>query len=590
MAVTQYVGSRYVPLFADPIEWSSANAYEPLTIVSHLGNSYTSRQYVPVGVDIDDSDYWALTGNYNAQVEQYRRETAAAKEAADAAQSDIDTLLPKEDFSSELTVKDYINASVEEVQNDINTLLPKSEFSDQLTVKAYIDTQISNALSSTPAINPNSFSGSDYEKLQAAIDYAKTNDFPTIVIDRGYDITGHSLDVTKGTSYTIDNVRHRKNLTMLFIGSGMIEKSDSGFVFTASRYSGDYIFINMHVRGNANRTGCSVFDVSKLIRIKTYGCFYEHLNYVFDGSNTLHQSGVIDNAQSVRCYGDTAFLCNSFFFNRWTYDVLLDGCIIEECNAGVTIDKSFNVSINTFHIFNCCIESTNIAVDFKVDSHDLTLVHTKIQNCYFESNGQTDINIVATYCYNLSIEDNYFAGQIANQHCVEVSCRWESFIINGNDASLKDNTCCLVYFVDDTLVTVFGVLNSVRGGILSNMPYRILTENKGNFFPLETIQFTNEVVIGYSSANGKIINFSIPLPKTVPSGMTGSFEMTGNPVIVCNGTILNPAMENFVISTNAVNVNNAAVYCSGTLQGDYSVTGNNPVALRLLGRLKLAVQ
>lgn len=70
----RYVGARYVPLFADPLQWSSANTYEPLTIVVNEGNSYTSRTYVPVGIDISNTDYWALTGNYNAQVEQYRQE------------------------------------------------------------------------------------------------------------------------------------------------------------------------------------------------------------------------------------------------------------------------------------------------------------------------------------------------------------------------------------------------------------------------------------------------------------------------------------------------------------------------------------
>lgn len=75
--VTQYVGARYVPLFANPIEWNSERAYEPLTIVLHKGDSYTSRQSVPTGVDISDDAFWAMTGNYNAQIEQYRGEVAA---------------------------------------------------------------------------------------------------------------------------------------------------------------------------------------------------------------------------------------------------------------------------------------------------------------------------------------------------------------------------------------------------------------------------------------------------------------------------------------------------------------------------------
>lgn len=73
----EYTGMRYVPVFADPPEWSSANSYEPLEIVIHEGNSYTSKTFVPVGIDISDPQYWALTGNYNAQVEQYRQEVLA---------------------------------------------------------------------------------------------------------------------------------------------------------------------------------------------------------------------------------------------------------------------------------------------------------------------------------------------------------------------------------------------------------------------------------------------------------------------------------------------------------------------------------
>lgn len=72
--VTQYVGARYVPLFANPAQWSSEREYEPLTIVLYQGNSFTSMQYVPIGIDINNEEFWAQTGNYNAQVEQYRQE------------------------------------------------------------------------------------------------------------------------------------------------------------------------------------------------------------------------------------------------------------------------------------------------------------------------------------------------------------------------------------------------------------------------------------------------------------------------------------------------------------------------------------
>ena len=84
----KYVGARYVPLFADPLEWDRETAYEPLTIVVHEGNSYTSKTFVPVGMDITNGDYWALTGNYNAQVEQYREEVKQYDERISALEGD----------------------------------------------------------------------------------------------------------------------------------------------------------------------------------------------------------------------------------------------------------------------------------------------------------------------------------------------------------------------------------------------------------------------------------------------------------------------------------------------------------------------
>ena len=67
-----YVGHRYVPKIMG--EWDNSQIYEPLSVVQHQGNSFTSRQYVPVGVEITNEEFWASTGNYNAQVEQYRQD------------------------------------------------------------------------------------------------------------------------------------------------------------------------------------------------------------------------------------------------------------------------------------------------------------------------------------------------------------------------------------------------------------------------------------------------------------------------------------------------------------------------------------
>lgn len=70
----QYVGARYVPKIMG--EWNKALRYEALSVVTYMGNSFTSKVPVPANVDITNENYWINTGNYNAQVEEYRKETA----------------------------------------------------------------------------------------------------------------------------------------------------------------------------------------------------------------------------------------------------------------------------------------------------------------------------------------------------------------------------------------------------------------------------------------------------------------------------------------------------------------------------------
>lgn len=78
-----YIGNRYVPVFANPVEWDNLREYEPLTIVTYQGTAYTSKKRVPVGTDLSNTEFWVVTGNYNAQVEQYRRDVLEYKEKVD---------------------------------------------------------------------------------------------------------------------------------------------------------------------------------------------------------------------------------------------------------------------------------------------------------------------------------------------------------------------------------------------------------------------------------------------------------------------------------------------------------------------------
>ena len=103
---SMYVGARYVPKFADPIEWDTERGYESLTIVTYKGESYTSKCPVPPGIDIKNGRYWALTGAYNAQVEEYKNQVKDLSEQVAGFASD------NKEFRDKITQYDKDNAEM----------------------------------------------------------------------------------------------------------------------------------------------------------------------------------------------------------------------------------------------------------------------------------------------------------------------------------------------------------------------------------------------------------------------------------------------------------------------------------------------
>lgn len=157
----QYIGARYVPIFGrkgeDSIEWDNTGTYEPLTIVLYQGNSFTSRQYVPIGIDINNQAYWAETGNYNAQVEQYRREVMRISDA-----------LPIDEFDEEHTVKDYVDNFFDvETRNAVDISIDTDDESNSVYILAKIKRE-----QATPFF---AYNTTDYADT-TVFDYVKTLD------------------------------------------------------------------------------------------------------------------------------------------------------------------------------------------------------------------------------------------------------------------------------------------------------------------------------------------------------------------------------------------------------------------------------
>ena len=139
MAVKQYIGARYVPKFASPIEWAADTSYEALTIVTFNNASYTSKVQVPptVGNPAKNPQYWALTGNYNSQVEQYRQEVETSKTDLAGQMKQLKTDTEKA-IQTETTNRENadteINNIVKQVQEQANKITETA-----INIKPYYD-------------------------------------------------------------------------------------------------------------------------------------------------------------------------------------------------------------------------------------------------------------------------------------------------------------------------------------------------------------------------------------------------------------------------------------------------------------------
>ena len=136
---SQYIGSRYVPIFADPLEWDKSKAYESLTIVTYNGESYTSRCNVAPGIDITNTTYWAKTGAYNAILEQYRTEVSDLSSQVTGFAAD------NKEFREKIDGYDKDNAAMKETASSY------TEKVDKLTERVTADEADIDALQATTA-------------------------------------------------------------------------------------------------------------------------------------------------------------------------------------------------------------------------------------------------------------------------------------------------------------------------------------------------------------------------------------------------------------------------------------------------------
>lgn len=331
MPVTQYIGSRYVPIFADPAEWSSTKTYEPLTIVLHQGNSFTSKQFVPIGVDITNTDFWAETGSYNAQVEQYRGETLRYSQV------------------------------VEQVQ----AILPTSEFDDTNTVKAYVDAHDCYVYVRDYGAKGDGLTD-DTNAIQSAINAAASSDAKKIVVfdnliyktDRLVVNTSHLSLIGNGCT-----IKHA-HATGFYVSSASHDISFKGFNFVGSFEPNDTDTPSNSGIGIAGQSNTALYEA---YNIRVTDCSFVCGVFGISATN-------VKNLYIANCYFTGAVYRPEL--QAGGYAILEQSCVnvtIERCffslgNYGrhdiyvsVMQSKTDNIGSKNVKIFNCVSDRTNMA-------------------------------------------------------------------------------------------------------------------------------------------------------------------------------------------------------------------------------------
>ena len=434
-----------------------------------------------------------------------------------------------------------------------------------------------DALIRAGAISPDSYTGTDAEKLQQAIDAGIAAGYGTIILSREYDITGSTLKINKKLMQ--DTTRIREYLSFIGTGSGCIIKKDTGYMFSGDIMEvdtdfagGDILFFNVKFRcADAYDVSnwdlrASVFDCHRLIRITTLGCSFTLCGTVFDGSECTSST---NNMQSIRSVADTCTYSHAFAKFNYVWGFNLINGLIEKCDYGVVnADAAF--LLNDIVIENTTIEGCYTGGIILNGGASGNGKNIRITGCYFEKNGTYDsglnnvtydILMDVRYNYRCVINNNTF---VPNNYgrCIELPVYNNTHEINGNICNSVATNAYLIYIstVSPKWTRIAGV-NQASSITITNNTNVVVNQYYGPLMNMFDGLTDNDLVTNLDSLTGTYTQNALIRIKTADSA-------TNMPTGVTQGLLLNLAVNGSVLQilltiTGSATVAYARVRLSG---------------------------
>ena len=330
----QYIGARYVPKFSDPIAWNKDNSYEALTIVTYLNNSYTSKKPVPVGVEITNEEYWVVTGNYNAQVEQYRQDVEKVKAEINDTNKNVTDLSAMVALNS-MPVRDFVNYYGAKHNGDMSEL------------------------------------------LQTALNECASNNIILFVPSGDYTI--------KSSVILPDNAK--------LVGGGMFNTRficDSDFIIgnTSSFECENYFLYGFSANGAKDNGQCGIklWGVSGNIEYVCMNSFSKGFYFVAPDDNYQTKVNQKEGHYVNNC---TAMYCD-YGFHSLMYDAIYNNIVCSRCARGWV--GGANVLINNIHIWGFSVGALSLSSGQVNNVEIEACTVERPEYCLYLTDGNIEIN------------------------------------------------------------------------------------------------------------------------------------------------------------------------------------------------------
>lgn len=333
MAIQQ-IGARYVPKFYNKNngEWQ-ADSYEALTIVLYKGNTYTSKKPVPAsaGNPLDNTEYWASTGNYNGQLQKL--------------QSTIQNVQQNKEDKIYFNVMDYgavgdgVTDDTEAFQKCINAAIQANG-----TGQKIFSTTPNNAFMSSIRIPNHNY------KISGVLTISSTNDLTDNSAKR---VAGIIFEGINGKPNLIGNTQVMFNVIGAFVEFHNIQIQQ---VSTGIKFQGNfnpYSVIDNVIIKNATEYG--IYAANGTYVTKITHCIGFNCN-VFIAIAQGSTSVLIENCYASGQQNDKGYLLRGVIYSA------LIACACDNYHTAYEIGDTNGNNFYSTTLYSCGCENCNLAL------------------------------------------------------------------------------------------------------------------------------------------------------------------------------------------------------------------------------------